>query len=426
MTSKKPEILKAINEIKSIIEKKFSNFLYNDEIDAIVTHFIFAPEIKPASMPEEIYDYLLKEFFNNKTNNSSEESLYVKEEQATYAASTQLVFPFVKEEIPFPPPQHPDFKFIDLFAGIGGFRIALQNLNGKCVFSSEWDKAAKQTYFNNFGEIPYGDINQFTNENISDEELDQLIPDHDVLCAGFPCQPFSHAGVSARTSLGQKHGFEDRIQGTLFFNIARIVKVKKPQVLFLENVKGLVNHDKGKTFKAIKETIENHLGYSFQWKVINSNTEVPQSRKRCYMICFLDSKKEFSFPKFTGEPIPLKTILEQSPDKEYTISDKLWAGHQRRTARNLERGTGFTAFTADINKPSNTIVARYGKDGKECLIPQKGKNPRKLTPRECAKLQGFPKEFLYPEAKTPAYKQFGNSVAIPVIQKIAGKILNTL
>jgi len=306
-----------------------------------------------------------------------------------------------------------EFTFIDLFAGIGGFRIALQNLGGKCKFSSEWDKDAQKTYLSNFGETPAGDITKI-------DELD--IPDHDILCAGFPCQPFSLAGVSARSSLDKAHGFACDTQGTLFFDVARIIRAKQPKVVFLENVRNIVNHDKGATFRIIENTIR-ELGYSFQYKIINAQSFVPQKRVRCYMVCFRDGEDDFVFPEEGEKSIPLKSILEAEVEDRFTISDKLWAGHQRRTAVNLSRGAGFTAFCADPDKPSNTLVARYGKDGKECLIPQRDKNPRMLTPRECARLQGFPDTFLIPVAKTAAYKQFGNSVAVPVIEAIAKKII---
>jgi len=324
-------------------------------------------------------------------------------------------------DIPFPPPIQPKFSFIDLFAGIGGFRIALQEMNGKCVFSSEIDRQAKITYEVNFGQYPFGDIREFTNSNVSDEELDRLIPDHDLIAGGFPCQPFSLAGVSARNSLGLSHGFADKNKGNLFLDIIRIAKVKRPKVLFLENVSNFKSHDKGNTFNLVKSIIEDDLGYSFNWKISNSSPLVPQKRKRFYLVCFRD-KTTFEFPEIEGSPLPLKSILENNVSEEYTISDKLWEGHQRRTSRNLERGTGFTAFQADLDKPSNTLVSRYYKDGKECLIPQKGKNPRKLTPRECARLQGFPEKFSIPVSKTASYKQFGNSVAVPVIRKIAKNI----
>ncbi|PKN19299.1 MAG: DNA (cytosine-5-)-methyltransferase [Deltaproteobacteria bacterium HGW-Deltaproteobacteria-6] len=331
--------------------------------------------------------------------------------------------------VPFPPiPVNvtPQFRFIDLFAGIGGFRIALQELGGKCVFSSEWNAAAQQTYFRNFGEFPFGDIREFTSTEVSDQRLKKLIPDHEILAAGFPCQPFSHAGVSARSSIGKSHGFECKTQGTLFFDICRIVKEKEPKVLFLENVKNLQSHDSGRTFDTIKESIDK-LGYDFSSDVIDASCEVPQHRERCYMVCFRKELKiKFEFPKFPDKKKKLKEILEDNVSEKYTISDRLWKGHIDRSARNVARGTGFTAYAVDLNRPSNTLVARYGKDGKECLIPQDGKNPRMLTPRECARLQGFHEKFIFPDARTPAYHQFGNAVVVPVIRKIAYTIVQQL
>lgn len=328
-------------------------------------------------------------------------------------------------EIPYPPPANPSFSFIDLFAGIGGFRLALQDAGGHCVFSSEWDKAAKATYARNFGESPFGDIEQFSGLHLSDDEIRALIPTHDVLAGGFPCQPFSHAGVSARSSLGKKHGFACETQGTLFFNIVRIAKACQPKVLLLENVKNLVRHDKGRTFALIKKTIEEDLGYSFKHMILNSSSLVPQRRERCFIVAFRD-KTAFPGVTLEGQALPLSSILDSAVPEKYTISDRLWQGHINRTKRNLDRGVGFTAFLADLTKPSNTLVARYGKDGKECLIPQKDKNPRKLTPRECARLQGFPEDFRLPSSDTPAYKQFGNSVAVPVVRVLVDAIVKKM
>lgn len=320
----------------------------------------------------------------------------------------------LKPVIPFPPPTHPTFTFIDLFAGVGGFRLAMQEYGGKCVFSSEWDVAAQDTYYRNYGEHPYGDITM--------ESTKAAIPcTFDVLCAGFPCQPFSLAGVSARVSLNKKHGFADKTQGTLFFDIIQIVRKHHPRVLFLENVRNLVSHDEGRTFSIIKEAIEGE-GYSFNYRVIDASPLVPQKRLRCYMVCVRDGG-EFVFPEIKGKPLPLRSILEKNVSEQFTISDNLWAGHQRRTRKNLARGTGFTAFTANLDEPSHTLVARYYKDGKECLIPQKGRNPRLLTPRECARLQGFPEDFILPSSRSVAYKQMGNSVAVPVLRRIAECII---
>ncbi len=322
----------------------------------------------------------------------------------------------------------PDFKFIDLFAGIGGFHIALKSLGGECVFASEIDEQARETYIDNHGGIVNGDIREITSPELTDQHIARAIPDHDVLAAGFPCQPFSLAGVSARNSLGIAHGLLDETQGTLFHDIARIAKVKKPKVLLLENVSNIVKHDKGRTFAILRKVIEIDLKYRFFSTVLNSETLVPQSRRRCFIVAFRDRRfvNNFDFPVLEGKPIPLREALEQNVDDKYTISDRSWAGHKRRTANNLARGTGFTAFEANLDRPAKTLVARYYKDGKECLVPQLGKNPRLLTPRECANLQGFPKSFKPHPTRTAAYKQFGNAVPVPVVRAVAENILEKL
>lgn len=316
------------------------------------------------------------------------------------------------------------FKFIDLFAGIGGFHLALESLGGNCVFASEIDEKARETYKENHGINPNGDIRAITSPDRPDSIVESQIPDHDILAAGFPCQPFSLAGVSARNALGISHGLLDETQGTLFYDIARIVKIKRPKALLLENVSNIVRHDGGKTFDVLKRVVKD-LGYVLSWKVLNSETLVPQRRKRCFMVAFRDADagEELSFPDLSGPSIPLRTALEKNVDEKYTLSDRGWAGHQRRTAANLARGVGFTAFAADLDKPSNTIVARYYKDGKECLVPQDGKNPRLLTPRECARLQGFPDSFVPHPTRSAAYKQFGNAVPVPVVKEVAKAML---
>ena len=210
----------------------------------------------------------------------------------------------------------------------------------------------------------------------------------------------------------------------MFFDIIQIVRAHRPRVLFLENVRNLVNHDKGRTFNIIKEAIE-RAGYSFNYRVIDASPLVPQKRLRCYMVCVRDGGK-FVFPEISGTPLPLRSILEKNVSEQFTISDNLWAGHQRRTRKNLARGAGFTAFTANLDEPAHTLVARYYKDGKECLIPQDGRNPRLLTPRECARLQGFPEDFILPSSRSVAYKQMGNSVAVPVLRRIAECIDNQI
>ena len=317
----------------------------------------------------------------------------------------------------------PAFTFIDLFAGIGGFRIAMQNLGGKCVFSSEWDEKARQTYEANFGEVPFGDITK--------EETKKHIPDKfDILCAGFPCQPFSIAGVSKKKSLGRETGFLDKTQGTLFFDVADIIRRHRPRAFFLENVKNLVSHDKGNTFKVIKETLEK-LDYCVFYSIINAKHYVPQNRERIFIVGF-DQKDfgrntVFEFPEQPETKPKLRQILDDDVDDSFTLSDKLWHYLQQYAEKHKAKGNGFGFGLADPDGISRTLSARYYKDGSEILIPQSGKNPRKLTPRECARLMGYPKDFVINAvSKTAAYKQFGNSVAVPLVQAIAEKIVTEL
>lgn len=307
------------------------------------------------------------------------------------------------------------YKFIDLFAGIGGIRLAFEEY-GECVFSCEWDVKAQETYFANFYETPFGDIRK-----INEKE----IPDHDILLAGFPCQPFSIAGVSKKNSLGRAHGFLDETQGTLFFDIARIIKEKQPQAFLLENVKNLKSHDKGRTYRVIKKALENDLGYTVYDKIINAKGLVPQNRERIYIVGFKKPIK-FQFPSLPDKGPALRTILEDEVDEKYTLSDKLWKYLQAYKEKHEAKGNGFGYGLADLDSYSRTLSARYYKDGSEILIPQKGKNPRKLTPRECARLQGFPDSFKIVVSNTAAYKQFGNSVAVPVVRLIAEKMIQAI
>lgn len=300
-----------------------------------------------------------------------------------------------------------EFTFIDLFAGIGGIRIGFESIGGECVFSSEWNEPAKKTYQANFKEIPHGDITKINPEEI---------PPFDVLTAGFPCQPFSQAGL--------KKGFEDT-RGTLFFDIAKIIDYHKPKVVFLENVKNLAGHDKGNTLKVIINTLKN-MGYQTTFKILNAKDfGLPQNRARIYIVGFKENVN-FEFPELKNKKTKLGDILEKNVDQKYTISDRLWAGHQRRKKEHKKKGNGFGYSLFNENSQyTSTISARYYKDGSEILIEQKNKNPRKLTPREAARLQGFPEGFIIPVSDTQAYKQFGNSVAIPVIKAIARQIYNT-
>lgn len=304
------------------------------------------------------------------------------------------------------------YNFIDLFAGIGGIRTGFEKVfkdNSNFVFSSEIDKYAQISYEVNFGEKPFGDITQINEEEIKN---------HDIILAGFPCQAFSIAGL--------RKGFEDT-RGTLFFDVARIAQYHKPKVIFLENVKGFVNHDKGNTFKVVRETLED-MGYTVFFKVLNAKDfGVPQNRERIYIVAFLKNNIDFSFPEPTRKEIKVGDILENIVDSKYTISDKLWAGHQRRKEEHKQKGNGFgyCLFNHE-SKYTSTISARYYKDGSEILIEQKNMNPRKLTPREAARLQGYDDNFKIAVSDTQAYKQFGNSVAVPVIEAIAKEIKKTL
>ena len=327
------------------------------------------------------------------------------------------------------PPSTSKFTFIDLFAGIGGMRIGFQNAGGTCVFSSEFEKNAQETYRVNHGDFPFGDITKIPPKDI---------PDHDILIGGFPCQPFSHAGL--------KLGIEDT-RGTLFHDIAEILKAKRPKFALLENVKGLISHDQGYTLQVILRSLTK-IGYNcnISKELIKTGTPkqiqaeakkmvlrsidfgVPQNRQRIYIVLWRDSlPKGFVYPTATHTSTRVGDILEDNPDEKFTISDKLWNGHKRRKIENDKNGKGFGFGIVDEESIyTNTISARYYKDGSEILIEQKNKNPRKLTQREAARLQGFPDEFILSKSSVQAYKQFGNSVSVPVISSLANAIATNL
>ncbi len=313
-----------------------------------------------------------------------------------------------------------DFSFIDLFAGIGGIRLAMERAGGGCRFSCEWDKWSQTTYLENFGDNPRGDIRKIT----SDE-----IPPHDVLAAGFPCQPFSIAGVSKKNSLGHKHGFKDETQGTLFFEIVRILEAKRPKAFLLENVRNLVSHDKGNTFRVIKDALA-ELNYAVFTKVLDANSFVPQHRERLFIIGF-DKQRygrdiSFEFPVLSESRPTLGEILEKDYDKRYILSDKLWQYLQDYAQKHAEKGNGFGFGLCSKNDRARTLSARYYKDGSEILIRRRNGNPRRLTPRECARLMGFDDSFKIPVSDTQAYKQFGNSVVVPVVASVAKNLADTL
>lgn len=323
------------------------------------------------------------------------------------------------------------FTFIDLFAGIGGIRLGFESAGGQCVFTSEWNDWSKKTYLENFGDgHPFvGDLVPYPAENV---------PDHDVLLAGFPCQPFSIAGVSKKNSLGRPHGFECTTQGTLFFDVARLIATKRPKAFLLENVKNLVSHDKGNTFRVILQTLQEELKYDIHWKVIDGQHWVPQHRERILIVGFRE-KTSFSWNdlQIPSQKQVLSSILHPEdgsekaeepytvgPDakvhKKYVLSGHLWEYLQAYAEKHRAAGNGFGFGLVTPDNVARTLSARYYKDGSEILVSRgRGRNPRRLTPRECARLMGFPDTFRIPVSDTQAYRQFGNSVVVPVIREAA-------
>jgi DNA (cytosine-5)-methyltransferase 1 len=328
------------------------------------------------------------------------------------------------------------FTFIDLFAGIGGFYMGMVANGGKCVFSSEWDKYANQTYREWIG-----------GEHLDSRDIRTMdyadIPDHDVLCAGFPCQPFSIAGVSKKNALGRPHGFQDQEQGNLFFAICDIAKAKKPRVMLLENVKNLVGHDKGNTWRIINESLD-ALGYEVRSAVIDARSWVPQHRERIFIACFdrdYFSDEEidaFRFPKVPEAELRLRDILEKkAPDKKYMLTPNLWKYLQDYSAKHKARGNGFGYSLVGPNDVARTLSARYYKDGSEILIKQpRWDRPRRLTPQECARLQGFNSRFskmlghgdAFPivVSDMQSYKQFGNAVSPLVVEAVGKPLIKVL
>lgn len=350
----------------------------------------------------------------------------ISEEEVTIAAETPLESDLFADffKVPFPAPEHPKFTFIDLFAGMGGFRIAMQAQGGKCVFSSEWNVYSQKTYFANFGEMPFGDITKDITKS--------YIPEHfDVLCAGFPCQPFSIAGVSKKRSLGRETGFKDKTQGTLFFDVADIISRHRPKAFFLENVKNLTSHDKGNTFRVIYDTLR-ELKYSVHYLVMDGQTYVPQHRERIMIVGFDEEiyggNEVFTFPEQHQATRSISEILDPNIDPKYTLSDKLWTYLQNYAEKHRAKGNGFGFGLVDLNGISRTLSARYYKDGSEILIPQgEGVNPRRLSPRECARLMGYPDNYIINAVSdVQAYRQCGNSVIVPLITAVSEQLVNTM
>lgn len=379
---------------------------------------------------KETSDYFKKEAIQHVKR--ALEYKFPSEDINTKVAETALqniLFDF-KSEVPFPEPDAPTFKFIDLFAGIGGFRISMQRLGGKCIFTSEWDEQAKKTYEVNFGEVPFGDITK--------EETKKFIPDgFDVLCAGFPCQAFSIAG--------KRGGFEDT-RGTLFFDVAEIIRRKQPKAFFLENVKGLRNHDKGKTFETILNVLRNDLGYFVpEPQVINAKDfGVPQNRERIYIVGFRNDLNisEFKYPKPIDKKVQFADVKESNvPETKFFISTQYLQTLYNHKARHASKGNGFGFEIIPDDGIANAVVCGGMGRERNLVIDNritdytpttkiKGtvnrEGIRKMTPREWARLQGFPDNFEIPVADASAYKQFGNSVAVPAIQATAKEIIKII
>lgn len=400
--------------------KKVQIYMYGakslDNQLAVITHYLHNREFAKDFSLQEAQKYL-REYLM---------SQYPKMDISENVLAEPLQYGLFGDyfKIPFPDPIDYRFTFIDLFAGMGGFRLAMQAQGGKCVFSSEWNTFSQKTYMANFGEMPFGDITK--------EETKKYIPEHfDILCAGFPCQPFSIAGVSKKKSLGRETGFRDQTQGTLFFDVAEIINRHRPKAFYLENVKNLVSHDKGNTFKVIQSTLE-ELDYSLHYKVMDGKTYVPQHRERIMIVGFdkrrYHGEEHFTFPEEGNPSQKIKDILEDYPDAKYTLSDKLWNYLQNYAEKHRAKGNGFGYGLTDLDGIARTLSARYYKDGSEILIPQGyGMNPRRLTPRECARLMGYPDEYVINKVSdVQAYRQCGNSVVVPLITAVSEQVVKTM
>lgn len=398
---------------------------------AVLSHYLHTLEGKhDIASGEKRYEILevIRDFIEYKHQQDKKNPMWnnVSDDVVTMAAESPLECDLFSDffNVPFPAPKNPKFTFIDLFAGMGGFRLAMQAQGGKCVFSSEWNAYSQKTYFSNFGDMPFGDITK--------EVTKSYIPKHfDILCAGFPCQPFSIAGVSKKKSLGRETGFKDKTQGTLFFDVADIISRHRPKAFFLENVKNLKSHDKGNTFRVIMETLE-ELRYSVHELVMDGQTYVPQHRERIMIVGFdrdvFDGKENFTFPEQHEATRCIKEILDPNIDPKYTLSDKLWTYLQNYAEKHRAKGNGFGFGLVDLNGITRTLSARYYKDGSEILIPQgKNKNPRRLSPRECARLMGYPDQYRIDRVSdVQAYRQCGNSVIVPLITAVSEQIIKTL
>lgn len=411
-----PEEIDEQNGIKFYGESSWETCL------AVLSHYLHNGDLAGGEKMKAEVIYAIREFLEKKKDNETE----ITDEYIAEVTECPVEYDLFSEffKVPFPGPKEPKFTFVDLFAGMGGFRLAMQAQGGKCVFSSEWNKYAQKTYLANFGEMPFGDITKEITKSYIPQKFD-------VLCAGFPCQPFSIAGVSKKKSLGRETGFKDKTQGTLFFDVAEIISRHRPKAFFLENVKNLMSHDKGNTFKVIKGTLE-ELRYSLHYCIMDGQAYVPQHRERIMIVGFdrdiFCGNEDFSFPEQGEAARSIKEILDPNIDSKYTLSDRLWSYLQNYAEKHRAKGNGFGFGMVDLNGISRTLSARYYKDGSEILVPQgEGKNPRKLSPRECARLMGYPDEYrLSQVSDVQAYRQCGNSVVVPLITAVSEQLVKTL
>lgn len=414
-----PEEVDSQTRVKVYGETSYENML------AVLSQYLHNGADASHEDREEIAT-AIHDFLERKKSVHPELDFELTDDFVTMAAEDPAQYGLFDEffDVPFPEPKNPTFTFIDLFAGMGGFRLAMQTQGGKCVFSSEWNKYAQKTYFANFGEMPFGDITK--------EATKRFIPKQfDILCAGFPCQPFSIAGVSKKNSLGRETGFKDKTQGTLFFDVADIINRHRPRAFFLENVKNLASHDKGNTFRIIRETLE-ELNYSVHFQIMDGQMYVPQHRERIMIVGFdreyFQGEEQFFFPEQLGSTRTIREILDPEIDPKYTLSDKLWNYLQTYAEKHRAKGNGFGYGLVNLDGITRTLSARYYKDGSEILIPQEeGQNPRKLSPRECARLMGYPDNYQIDKVSdVQAYRQCGNSVIVPLITAVSKQIIKTI
>lgn len=430
MTKKDIKLSELPEEVTEDGLKIYGTTSYETQV-AILSHYLHTldgkHDIESGEKRTEILE-AIRDYIEYKRQHDKKNPLWddVSDEMVTMAAESPLECDLFADffQVPFPAPENPKFTFIDLFAGMGGFRLGMQAQGGKCVFSSEWNAYSQKTYFANFGDMPFGDITKEITKSYIPEQFD-------VLCAGFPCQPFSIAGVSKKKSLGRETGFKDKTQGTLFFDVADIISRHRPKAFYLENVKNLTSHDKGNTFRVIRETLE-ELNYSLYYQVMDGQTYVPQHRERIMIVGFdkerFHGEEKFEFPEQHEATRSIKEILDPNIDPKYTLSDKLWAYLQNYAEKHRAKGNGFGFGLVDLNGITRTLSARYYKDGSEILIPQDGgRNPRRLSPRECARLMGYPDEYRIDRVSdVQAYRQCGNSVIVPLITAVSEQIIKTL